>query len=241
MAGNGGGVACSRTAPCASFQVAHNATDPGGIIKCVDAGSFSIATITKSITIDCTGTNGGSVNGLSNAIAVDGVDVVVTLRGLSIDGLGTGTAGVRFVNGSALHIQNCSISGSTQAGILFARSAAGTAKLHVSDSVLSNNGVGILIEASGSGSVRGMLTRVQVENNSLQGITASGLGGNGSIVVQVTVLWPAIPGMAFSRARRAAPPCLPPLSWTATPRFSIAGTASGRKAREPSCISATRP
>jgi hypothetical protein len=185
VAGNGGGVACSRTAPCASFQVAHNATDPGGIIKCVDAGSFSIATITKSITIDCTGTNGGSVNALSNAIAVDGVDVVVTLRGLSIDGLGTGTAGVRFVNGSALHIQNCSISGSTQAGILFARSAAGTAKLHVSDSVLSNNGVGILIEASGSGSVRGMLTRVQVENNSLQGITASGLGGNGSIVVQV--------------------------------------------------------
>ncbi len=185
VASNGGGVACSRAQPCAGFQVAHNATDPGGIIKCVDAGSFAGATITKSITIDCTGTDGGSVNAVSNAFTVDGADVVLTLRGLSIDGLGTGNAGVGFVDGSALHIQNCSISGSTQAGILFARNAAGTAKLHVSDSVISNNGNGILINASGSGTVRGMLTRVQVENNSLGGIIASSSIGPGTVVVQV--------------------------------------------------------
>ena len=33
VASNGGGVACSRAQPCAGFQVAHNATDPGGIMK----------------------------------------------------------------------------------------------------------------------------------------------------------------------------------------------------------------
>ena len=62
VASNGGGVACTRAAPCADFQTAHFATDPGGIIKCVDAGNFGAVGITKSITIDCTGTNGGIVS-----------------------------------------------------------------------------------------------------------------------------------------------------------------------------------
>ena len=62
VASNGGGVACTSAAPCANFQTAHLATDPGGIIKCVDAGNFGTVGITKSITIDCTGTNGGIVS-----------------------------------------------------------------------------------------------------------------------------------------------------------------------------------
>jgi len=68
VASNGGGAACTRAAPCLTFAAAHTATDSGGTIKCVDAADFGVLTITKSITIDCTGTNGGIVATAGNAI-----------------------------------------------------------------------------------------------------------------------------------------------------------------------------
>src|SRR5260221_8227560 len=52
---------CPRSNPCSDFQFAHDATDNGGEINCVDSGdyspfgTFSLAAlnISKSITIDC--------------------------------------------------------------------------------------------------------------------------------------------------------------------------------------------
>ncbi len=159
VASNGGGVACTRAAPCANFQTAHLATDPGGIIKCVDAGNFGAVGITKSITIDCTGTNGGIVSvpgGPGVEISAAGVDV--TLRGLSVDGSGAGGfIGVRMANGNRLNIEDCRISGYA---------------------------FGITIQPTGSVAVRVALTRVQVERN-ITGIVANGTTSTGSIVVQV--------------------------------------------------------
>src|SRR5437868_7152974 len=50
---------CSRVAPCQSFSVAISKIGAGGIISCLDPGFYAAVTITKSITIDCTGTYGG--------------------------------------------------------------------------------------------------------------------------------------------------------------------------------------
>jgi len=160
VASNGGGVACTRAAPCADFQTAHFATDPGGIIKCVDAGNFGAVGITKSITIDCTGTNGGIVSvpgGPGVDIVAAGVDV--TLRGLSVDGGSNvgGFIGVRLANGNRLNIEDCRISGYA---------------------------FGITIQPTGSVAVRVALTRVQV-GRSITGIVANGTTSTGSIVVQV--------------------------------------------------------
>ena len=44
---------CTRAAPCATFQFAHDQTNPGGEINCVDAGSYGTMFITKSITVSC--------------------------------------------------------------------------------------------------------------------------------------------------------------------------------------------
>src|SRR5216110_3192735 len=49
---------CSRTAPCKTFAGAISKTASPGIINCLDPGGFGAVTITKSITIDCTGTIG---------------------------------------------------------------------------------------------------------------------------------------------------------------------------------------
>src|SRR6266536_4725600 len=47
---------CSRTAPCKTFAGAISKTGIGGEIDCVDSGGFGAVTITKAITLDCTGT-----------------------------------------------------------------------------------------------------------------------------------------------------------------------------------------
>src|SRR6188472_3729048 len=53
---------CSRTAPCKTFAGAISKTAAGGEINCLDPGGFGTLTITKSITIDCTGTFGSTLN-----------------------------------------------------------------------------------------------------------------------------------------------------------------------------------
>src|ERR1700724_2820706 len=74
---------CSRTAPCKTFPGAISKTAAGGEINCLDPGGFGAVTITKSITIDCTGVFGSVLFASgSNGINVTGTDIVVTLRNL---------------------------------------------------------------------------------------------------------------------------------------------------------------
>src|SRR5262249_38242712 len=63
------------------------------------------------------------------------------------------------------------------------------ASLHVTDSVISGNGLatsggGIIIQPAGSGSARVVIERTRVENNTY-GIFANGTGSTGIISVQV--------------------------------------------------------
>src|SRR6476620_34344 len=85
---------CSRTAPCKTFAGAISKTAAGGEINCLDPGGFGAVTITKSLTIDCTGTIGSILASGTNGVIINGTAGVtpapeVKLRGLSIDGAGT--------------------------------------------------------------------------------------------------------------------------------------------------------
>src|SRR3989441_753587 len=74
---------CSRTAPCKTFAGAISKTAAKGEINVLDPGGFGAITITKAITIDCTGTFGSVLVSGTNGIVVQatqGVDIV-TLRG----------------------------------------------------------------------------------------------------------------------------------------------------------------
>ena len=44
---------CFLASPCASFQVAHDNTNPHGEINCLDPGNFGTLTIQKWISIVC--------------------------------------------------------------------------------------------------------------------------------------------------------------------------------------------
>src|ERR671934_196251 len=82
---------CSRTAPCKTFAGAISKTADNGEINCLDPGGFGGVTITKSITIKCQYTEGGVLVSGTNAIVINAASTdKVTLRGLDINGIGTG-------------------------------------------------------------------------------------------------------------------------------------------------------
>src|SRR4051794_27676469 len=74
---------CSRTAPCKTFAGAISKTAAGGEISVLDPGGFGAVTITKSITINGTGTLAGILASLTNGVIVNGAGIHVVLRNLS--------------------------------------------------------------------------------------------------------------------------------------------------------------
>src|SRR5919112_198692 len=79
---------CSRTAPCKTFAGAISKTAAGGEINALDPGGYGAVTITKSITIDGSGTFASILASGTNGVIVNNAAAppVVVLRGLSING-----------------------------------------------------------------------------------------------------------------------------------------------------------
>src|SRR5271165_1918407 len=99
---------CSRTAPCKTFAGAISKTAVSGEINCLDPGGFGGVTITKSISIICEVEAGVLVAG-TNGITINNAAAIVYLRGLDIEGVGTGLAGVRVLAATSVYIDNCTI------------------------------------------------------------------------------------------------------------------------------------
>jgi len=158
---------CSRTAPCKTFAGAFSKTAAGGEINVLDSGGFGAVTITKALTISAEGVTAGVLVSGTNGIVISaGASDVVTLRGLDIDGIGTGLNGIRFLSGKALHVQTTRIYGFTQAGIDFEPNQA-SAELEVQDSIVSENATGVLSKPVVGGSAKVSLERVSLVNNSV--------------------------------------------------------------------------
>ncbi len=177
---------CSRTAPCKTFAGAISKTFINGEIDCLDPGGFGAVTITKSITIDCTGTFGSilasATNGIIINVPINANDPfrTVRLRGFSINGTGasgtigtrTGLKGVSILNAAVVMVEDMVISDFTQQGIADIRSAGG--KLFVRNSVIRNNtGAGIAAAAAG-GTNNVSIENVHSINNGFGVATATG-------------------------------------------------------------------
>ncbi|GGI29216.1 right-handed parallel beta-helix repeat-containing protein [Bradyrhizobium guangdongense] len=178
---------CSRTAPCKTFAGAISKTAAGGEISVLDPGGFGAVTITKAISItnDGVGEAGVLVSGTNGIVVAAGASDVVNVRGVVIDGFGTGLSGIRITSAGSVNVQNCVIKnfsgGGTGTGISFAPNA--TSQLFVSDSIVSNNSGGIQVATASAGThgIFAVLNRVQVENNATFGIKVDGTGGTGAI------------------------------------------------------------
>jgi Right handed beta helix region len=163
---------CSRTAPCKTFAGAISKTAAGGEIDCLDPGGFGAVTITKAITLDCAGGQGGQVGSILssgvNGIVISGTPggSSVTIRNMSINGAGSGLNGIRYISGGgALHVENVEIFGFTQKGIDFENTAS--ANLFVRSSQISDNlaGGGILVKPAGGVLANVSLYQVRLDRN----------------------------------------------------------------------------
>jgi len=196
---------CSRTAPCKTFAGAISKTATGGEINVLDPGGFGGVTITKSITISSEGFEAGVLVSGTNAIIVNAPNTaVVVLRGLDIEGLGTGLSGIKVLAVGALHVEKCTINNFTQSGIEFVPTSATTTtnQLYVSNSIVRNNvgaagTAGIHVKPGTNVTTLGSVENTLLNNNSAglrvedkatitaKNTTASGNTGNGFIAVSV--------------------------------------------------------
>jgi hypothetical protein len=192
---------CSRTAPCKTFAGALGRTAAGGEINCLDPGGFGAVTITRSITIDCTGTLGSILAaGTTGVIVNDSANVQpgairVILRGLTIQSgppAGTGINGIRYISGASLTIENVIIqnfvAGSPNGfGIHFRPNPGQSGRLVVHDTTIVNNGIGssgggIFIETGVGSQAQVMLNNVRISGNgSSTGISLNTTGAGPGI------------------------------------------------------------
>ena len=110
---------------------------------------------------------------IQNTIRAGANDFVV-LRGLDIEGVGTGLNGINFLAGGALFVENCTINNFTQKAINFTPS--GTAQLAVRNTIIRNqNGAaagGIAIAPGAAGNANVVLDDVTVER-ALNGVVVA--------------------------------------------------------------------
>jgi len=181
---------CDRPTPCRTFQGAHNKTNPDGEVTVLDAGGYGSLTVTKSISIVNDGVGEASVlvSGGTVGIAVTaGAASYVNLRGITVQGIGFGGGvGVEFNTGFALTMTNCVVRNHTSSGIIFAPTAS--ARLAVSNTLVADNGgSGIRVIPTGNDTalVRVVLSRVEVYNNSINGLSFDAEFGQAALMATV--------------------------------------------------------
>src|SRR5712692_9247740 len=143
---------CSRTAPCKTFAGAISKTAINGEIDALDPGGFGAVTITKSISIDGTGTFASVLASGTTAITINITTTAaqdplatVRLRGLSINGSGAGShlgfigINVRASNARPvkLFVDHVWVHGFMNEGLFFGGQGG---DLSVKDSSLFDNG-----------------------------------------------------------------------------------------------------
>ena len=166
---------CSRTAPCKTFAGAISKTAVAGEINCLDPGGFGTVTITKSISIVCTGVIAGVLGAATNGITVNALATdSVVLDGLDIDGAGTGLNGVRILAGAKVYIIRSTIRRFTQNGVNMTSSSSG-ARVFIKDSIIQLNAGGVNVQGNGVGNIASIVGTL-IDGNTSFAVQADGAG-----------------------------------------------------------------
>jgi hypothetical protein len=157
---------CSRTAPCKTWAGAISKTAACGEIDALDPGGFGTVTITKSITLDGTGTMASILASLTTGITINAASTdVITIRGISINGNCNGIRGMNILQAKTVNIEDCVIFRFAGDGILVNETS--DMNLNVTNTVIRDNtGDGINATTNhASLRVRGTLERVRLSGN----------------------------------------------------------------------------
>ena len=177
---------CTLQNPCRQLAAALLTTASGGEIVVLDSADYAPVAIYWPVTIVAPPGVHPSISVPSgHGIDVDTLASKVTLRGLTINGAG-GDVGINLVSGKALYIEDCVVTGFTNAGLQAISSTAGS--VYVRDSAFRDNVNGALFGLTPGAFVVAdvrLLTYIErsvFENNAAAGIRFTG----GNLTIGIT-------------------------------------------------------
>lgn len=199
---------CSRAAPCRSFAYAVTQTSPAGELDVLDSAGYGPVTITQAISIVAPA---GVVASIAVPANVDGITTnagtndLVEIRGLTLEGGGTGGAGVVFNSGDTLLVSDCVIqnfvgrNNSYAAGILIQPNAS-SARVIVEDTkLIGNKSYGLMVQPAGTVTLKVAVQRVLAAKNDSTGVYVAGTY-NSSVTVAMTQVTATGNGVGLSAA-----------------------------------------
>ena len=155
---------CSRTAPCKTWAGAISKTAACGEIDALDPGGFGAVTITKSVTLDGTGTFASILASLTTGITINAASTdVITIRGISINGFCNGLRAMNILQAKTVNIEDCVMFRFAGPGILVNES--NDLQLNIRNTVVRDNtGAGLDLNTT-SGLLKASLFHVSLTGN----------------------------------------------------------------------------
>jgi hypothetical protein len=183
---------CPVSAPCRTFAYALTQTAPSGEIIVLSSAGYGTVTINQAVSIINTSNFAGVTVASGNGITINaGVNDSVTLRGLTVDGGGTGSNGIVFNAGGKLTVDQCDLmnfvgSHSTGNGILI-QPTSGNHNIIITNTTASNNQyTGVYYHPpSGTATTGIVIDRVSANNNAY-GIAINSFNSSGTATASVS-------------------------------------------------------
>jgi hypothetical protein len=203
----------SPASPCRSLQYVHdNIIAAGGEIDVLDPAGYGAVTISKALSIvnDGVGTAGVQA-AFGNAITINaGSGDVIALRGLNIDGLGSGDNGIVFNSGGGLTVVNCvirhfvspNLSPGAGTGILI-QPSSGTINMLLSNVIASDNYMGFFFSTTSTPSATVVIDRFTATNNAY-GIAVKAMSSSSTFALSNSIASSNNIGIYISGAAIAA-------------------------------------
>jgi len=164
---------CTFGSPCKTFQQAVNVVDAGGEVTAIDSAGFGPISIGKSVTITSppgveagiVPTAGGDAIDITSAASTD----TIVLRGLTLQGGGSGQYGILAQTGGNIEIVDCSIRGFTAQAIAIQNDQSAQISAAILNTLVADSFAGIRATAA-SGKMQVAMDGVKVNNTSGAGI-----------------------------------------------------------------------
>jgi hypothetical protein len=185
---------CALPTPCRTFAYALTQTAPSGEIIVLSSAGYGAVTITQAVSIINTSNFAGVTVASGDGITINAnTNDSVTLRGLTVDGGGTGSNGIVFNSGGKLTIDQCNVlnfigGGATTGNGILMQPTSGNHNIVITNTTAFNNGyAGVLyLPLGGSTATAGIvIDRVSANNNSF-GIAIENNGSSGAATAGIS-------------------------------------------------------
>lgn len=183
---------CDYSSPCRTFAGALAKTANRGEVAVLDSGEYGTFTVTFSVRVTAVGVYAGVTAFDQNGVNIKPpAGAFVALRGLTLTGWSS-SLGIFYLGPTEaregeptayVHVEDCTLSGFSIAGILF----EGNGELFVKDTTVRNTlGAGIRVDAYPNQKARATVVNTRLEKN-MAGLHAKGQGGVVEVAARDTV------------------------------------------------------